>query len=112
MPCELRHLRGWHRSDAVAAVVEHQPLLAGDAVAPQPQADLRRKRLEHRPVAHRRRRAEDERLRSRDVAACVRIRAAHVPEEHVAVGEVFLDPRDVDDGRQLRHPRETPAAAR
>jgi hypothetical protein len=34
MPSELRELRRGRRSDAVAAVVEHEPLLAGDAVAP------------------------------------------------------------------------------
>ena len=37
---ELRHLRRRHRPDAVAAVVEHEPLLSGDAVAPEPQRDL------------------------------------------------------------------------
>ena len=112
MPGKLGHLRGGHRADAVAAVVEHEPFLSGDAVTAQAQTDLRGERLEHRPVAHRRRRPEHERLRTGDVPARVRIRPANVPEEEIAIGEVLLQPRDVDDRRQLRHRRETPAAPR
>ena len=74
-----------HRADAVAAVVEHKPLLAGDAVAAQAQADLLRERLDHIGVAHRRRRAEDQRPRPRNVPAGVRVRPTHIADHEVGL---------------------------
>ena len=103
MPCKFRHLCSRHCTHAVATVIQDKPFLAGDTVPAEPEADFGRKRLEHRAVAHRRRRAEDERLRPGNVPARVRIRPAHVPEENVLVVEVLLDPGDVDDGRKLAH---------
>src|SRR6266516_3899938 len=55
MSCKLCHLSGGHRADAVAAVVEDEPLVAGHPVTPEAQTDLRRERLQHLPIAHRRR---------------------------------------------------------
>src|SRR6185503_8235424 len=112
MSRELRHLRGRHRADAVAAVVQHEPLFAGDAVAAQTQADLRGERLEHLAVAHRRRRPEHEWARPGDVPAGVRIRPAHVAEDEVVGPELGLEPLDVDDGGQVRHARGTLAGCR
>jgi hypothetical protein len=112
MPGELRHLRGGHRADAVAAVVENQPLLAGDAVTPEAQGHLRRERLQQVAVAHRRRRAEHQRLRARDVATRVRVGPTDVAEEEISGIELGFEPLDVHDLRQLRHGRGTLAGSR
>src|SRR2546430_9834626 len=45
-----------------------------------------------------RRRAEHERTRAGDVAAHVRVRAAHVADDEILVREVLLEPGCVDDG--------------
>ena len=112
MSRELRHLRRGHRAHAVAAVVEDEPLVAGHAVTPQAQADLRRERLQHLAIAHRRRRAQNERPRTGNVSARVRVRPAHVAEEQVVCPELAFEPCDVDDGRKLRHCRRTRAGSR
>ena len=112
MSCELRHLRCWHRTHAVAAVVEDKPLVAGHAVTAQAQADLRRERRQHLAIAHRRRRAQNERSRTGNVSPRMRVRATDVAEEEVFRAELVLEPRHVDDGRQLRHGRRTHAGSR
>ena len=112
MSGELGHLRRGHRADTVAAVVEHQALVAGDAVAAQSKPDLRRERLQHVAVAHRRRRSEHERARAGNVPACMRVRPAHVAEHEILRAELAFEPVDVDDGRKLRHDRGTPSGAR
>ena len=109
MTGELRHLRRGHGADPVAAVVEDEPLGAGHAVTSQPQAHFRRQRLEHGGVAHRRWRAEHERLRPGDMTAGVSVRTAYIAEEQVVRPELPLEPVDVDDRGQLRHGRETHA---
>src|SRR6266550_5096495 len=68
MSCKLGHLCRRHRTHAVATVVEDKPLVAGHAVTAQAQADLRRERLQHLAIAHRRRRAENERPRTGNVS--------------------------------------------
>ena len=112
MPGQLRHLGSGHRTHAVATVVEDEPFLAGDAVAAKTQANLRRERLEHLAVAHRRRGAEHERPRAGNMAARVRVRPAHVAEHEVLRAELALEPVDVHDGGQLRHDRGTPSGSR
>ena len=107
---ELGELRRRHRADPVAAVVEDEPLLAGDAVAAQPQADLGRERLDRGPVGHRRRRPEHERLRAGQVPARVRIRPAHVAEEQISGAELALEPGRVDDGLHSAATRPSSAA--
>src|SRR4051794_14469929 len=104
---QLRHLRGGHRTDTVAAVVQHQPLVTGDTVTPEPQADLRGEWLEHGPVAHRRRRPEHQRPRAGDMPTSVRVRAADVADDEILGAELALEPFDVDDRRELRHGRGT-----
>jgi hypothetical protein len=99
MPGELGHLRRRHRADTVAAIDEHEALRTGDAVSAQAQRDLFCE-LGHRSgVGSGRRRAEDERTRTGDVAPRVRVRAAHVPDHDVTVVEVRGKPRRVDDRR-------------
>src|SRR5439155_10348963 len=112
MSCKLRHLRGGHRAHAVAAVVENEPLVAGYAVTPQPQPDLGRERLEHLAIAHRRRRAKDERPGPGDVSSPMGVRPTHVTEDQVLRSVFALEPGDVDDGRKLRHGPGTPAGSR
>ena len=97
MPGELGHLERRHRADSVAAVDEHEPLAARDPVPPQPQRDLLRERRHRRLVGAGRRRAEHERARAGDVAAHVRVRAAHVADDEILVPEMLLQPRSVDD---------------
>ena len=86
---ELGQLQRRHRADAVAAVDEHEPLRARDPVAAEPQRDLLRELRERLGLRERRRRAEHERSRSRDVAAHVRVRAAHVADDEIALTEVL-----------------------
>ena len=61
MARELGELGRRHRADAVAAVINDEPFLAGDAVPAQSQAHLSGERFDHLGIAHRRRRAEHER---------------------------------------------------
>ncbi len=97
MPRELGHLRGRHRADAVAAVDEHEPLAARDPVPPQAQRDLLRERARGLLVRGRRRRAEHERPRARDVPAHVCVRAADVADDEVVLAEMLREPGGVDD---------------
>src|SRR5881392_4017792 len=53
---QLGELSRRHRADAVAAIVENEPLVTGDAVAAEAQADLLGERLDHIGIAHRWRR--------------------------------------------------------
>ena len=99
MAGELGHLRGRHRADAVAAIDEHEPLVTGDAVTAEPQRHLLRELRDRRLVCAGRRRAEHERARAGDVTAHVRVRAAHVADDEVGLGEVRGEPRRVDDAR-------------
>ena len=112
MPRELCHLRSGHRADAVAAVVEHEPLAARHPVPAQAQPDLRRERLEHGRIAHRRRRPEHERSRRRDMTARVSVRPTDVADDEIIVGEVVLEPGHVDDRGELRHGRRPLRAGR
>ena len=89
MSGELRHLRRGHRTDAVAAVDEHEPLGAGDAVPAQAQRDLLRELRDRSGVGGGRRRAENERARAGDVSARVRVRAAHVADDEVVVRQML-----------------------
>ena len=88
------------RADAVAPVVEDEPLGAGDAVAAQPSLNLDRELPDDLAVGQRRRRAEHERDRARQVAAAVSVRAAHVAEHEVRLAQVLLHPGGVDERRQ------------
>ena len=97
MPGERGELVRGAGADAVAAVVEHEPLLAGDPVAAQAQPHLGRELLEHGAVGDRCRRAEHERDRARQVAADVRVRPADVGEQQSVLAEVLRDPGGVDD---------------
>ena len=92
-------------ADAVAAVVEHEPLLAGDAVAPEPALHLDRELLHRLTRSERRRRAEHERDRAGQVPALVRVRAADVAEQQILLAEVLLHPGGVDERRD--HSAET-----
>jgi len=65
------------------------------------------KRLEDRAVAHRRRRAEHQGPRARNVPARMRIRAAHVADDEIVGAQLALEPVDVDHCRQVRHGRGT-----
>jgi len=112
VPGEQRRLRGRRGADAVAAVVEHEPLLAGDAVAAEPALHLDRELLNRLPRRERRRRAEHERDRARQVPALVGVRPAHVADEEVVLAEVLLQPGGVDERRELRHRPETARARR
>src|SRR5439155_672026 len=89
---ELGELCRRHRSDAVAAVVEDEPLFTRNAMAAQPQADLLRERFDHFGIAHRRRRAEHQRSRAGDVAARVRIRPADVADDEVRLAQPLPRP--------------------
>ena len=113
MPGELRELRGRHRAHAVAAVDEHEPLVAGDAVPAQAQRDLLRELLHRRLVGPGRRRAEHERARAGDVSAHVRVRPAHVADDEIGFAEVPGEPGGVDDAWKVRprHRRRTYSAA-
>src|SRR5439155_20187093 len=60
MARQLGELRRHDRPEAVAAVVEDESLLAGHAVAAEPETDLGRERAHRVGIRHRRRRADDE----------------------------------------------------
>ena len=95
-----RHQRGLLRgggADAVAAVVQHEPLLPGDAVAAEPPLHLDCELLHRLARRQRRRRAEHERDRAGQVPALVRVRAADVAEHEPLLAEVLLHPGRVDD---------------
>ena len=108
---QRRLLRGGG-ADAVAAVVEDEPLLAGDAVAAEPPLHLDRELLHRLARRERRRRAEHERDRAGQMPALVRVRTAHVAEHQVFLAEVLLHPGRVDERRQLRHRRGSPPGRR
>jgi hypothetical protein len=109
---EQRGLRRGGGPDTVAPVVEHEPLLPGDAVAAEAPLHLDGELLDRLAGRERRRRAEHERDRPRQVAAPVRVRAAHVADQQVVLAEVLLQPGSVDERRQLRHRRGTGPARR
>jgi hypothetical protein len=92
-------------ADAVAAVVKHEPLVAGDPVAAEPPLHLDRELLDGLTRRQGRRRAEHERNRPRQVTALVRVRPAHVAEQEIFLAQVILHPGPVDERRQLRHRR-------
>ena len=71
-----RRLRRGRGADAVAAVVEHEPLLPGDPVAAEPPLHLDRELLHGLARRQRRRRAEHERDRARQMPALVCVRPA------------------------------------
>jgi hypothetical protein len=102
MAGELRGLSGRGGPDAVATVVEDEPLLPGDAVPPEPALDLDRELAQRLRVGERRGRAEHERDRAGHVAALVRVRAAAVAEHEIRLAEALPHPLGVDDGRKLR----------
>ncbi len=109
VPRQLRHLRCRHRADAVAAIDEHEPLLAGDPVTAQTKRDLLRQLLRRRLVGAGGRRAEDERARARDVSARVGVRAAHIADDEPVLAEMRDEPRRIDDSRQPVHSAATSA---
>ena len=100
MPGDERCLLRGRCADAVAPVVEHQALLAGDAVPAQAPLHLDGELAHDLAVGERRRRAEHERDRVRQVTAAVRVRAAHVAEHEIGLAEVLLHPGCVDDRRE------------
>ena len=100
MAGELGSLGRRGGADAVTPVVEHQPLLAGDAVAAEPALNLDRELVHGLRIGEWRRRAEHERDRARQVPALVRVRPAHVAEQEVVFTEVCLDPGPVHERRE------------
>ena len=102
MARELGGLGRRRGADAVAAVVEDEALLAGDAVAPEPALHLDRELVDGLRARERRRRAEHQRDRARQVAALVRVRSAHVAEHEIRLAQALLHPGRVDQRRQ-RH---------
>ena len=101
MAGELDHLRRRRSRHAAAVVVDDQPLVARDPVATKAKACLERERPDNLLVRELPGRADDERDRSGQVAARVRVRPADVREDEIVFAEVLREPAPVDDGRQL-----------
>src|SRR6185503_1206797 len=112
MAGDERGLLGGGGADAVAAVVEHEALLPGHAVAAEPPLYLNGELLHGLAGRQGRRRTEHERDRAGQVAALVCIRAPNVAEHEALLAQVLLHPGGVDERRQLRHPRGTRPAPR
>ena len=102
MARELRHLCSGHRTDAVAAVDEHEAFGAGDAVPAQAQSDFLRELRDRSRIGARRRRAEDERARAGDVSTRVRVRSAYVADDEIVGTELLREPVCIDDAWKLR----------
>jgi hypothetical protein len=98
-------------ADAVAAVIEHEPLLPRNAVAAKPPLNLDRELLHDLARRQRRRRAEHERDRAGQVTALVRVRTPYVTEHEVFFAQVLLHPGRIDERRQGHSPATTDRSA-
>ena len=103
---EQSGLGGGGGADTVTAVVEDEALRAGDPVPPEAPLHLDCELPHDLAVGQRRRRAEHERDRPRQVSAAVCVRTANVAEDEVRLAQVLLHPVGVDDRREA-HPAET-----